>query len=235
MGPIIAAAGVFGISANVTTHFFPFTSRPWSSSLHRAAASAVANSTAQHPLLFPVALSAKNVNDLTRPNSPSTPSNSASVVHHVSDATYTAVGRPSSGAFGDAVRTGALALTGARVGALAALALAAVVFTGASSSARTRSSAVHRARIIVSHPRIRSRRRPSSRVVASRASKSDPHDSMRASNSPRSSSSSSRTHRRRRTEAPPRPRHRSPPSCRLARVDVCGKGRERVKCNLRRG
>jgi hypothetical protein len=125
-------------------------------------------------LLFPVALSAKNVNDLTRPNSPSTVSNSASVVHHVSDATYTAVGRPSSGAFGDAVRTGALALTGARVGALAALALAAIVFTGASSSARTRSSAVHYARIIVSHPCVGSRRRPSSRVVASRASKSDP-------------------------------------------------------------
>ena len=54
-------------------------------------------------------------------------------------------------------------------------------------------------------------------------------NSMRASNSPRSSPSSSRTHRRRRTEAPPRPRHRSPPSCRLARVDVCGKGRECMK------
>lgn len=128
----------------------------------------MANSTAQHPLLFPVALSAKNVNDLTRPNSASTASNSASVVHHVSDATYTAVGRPSSGTLGDAVRTGALALTGGCVGALAALA-AVVVFTGASSSALA-TRAFDRAGTVVSH---RFPRPASSRVAAPRASKVD--------------------------------------------------------------
>lgn len=139
-GPMVAA-GVFGISANVTTHAFPLICLPCNFSLHAAAASDVVNSTAQHPLLFPVALSAKNVSDFTRPNSAKIPSNSASVVHHVSDATYTAVGRPSSTIVnGDAVRGGIATDVDALALALAVplIPLDAVFtfFTGASSSTR---------------------------------------------------------------------------------------------------
>ena len=107
-------------------------------SLHAAAASAVANSTAQHPFDFPEALSEKNVKVFTRPYAESTVSNSASVVHHVNDATYTAVGRASSlvpvaptveGTEGDTVRAGPLAnaAVAASLAAAIADALVAVV------------------------------------------------------------------------------------------------------------